>query len=111
LALVATTGNMLGERLRAAREAADLSLDALSQHAGVPSDQLDEIERRGTLDTSTLDAIALALGRDVHSLLFDGDVHEVLMRAGDADQPAIDEAVGILARFVRDYEFLRSLDA
>lgn len=110
LATVARTGEALGERIRAAREGVGLSPAALAEKAGLASPRVGEVEQGGATETSELDAIAQALGLDVHSLLFDGEVSEVLMRTGDATQPATDRAVGILTRFVRDYEFLRSLD-
>jgi transcriptional regulator with XRE-family HTH domain len=102
---------MLGERLRTAREAASLSPDELAAITGMSSEHVRDIENGGSFGASELERIAAAVGRDVHSLLFDGDVCEVLMRAGDADKPAVENAVGLLTRFVRDYEFLLTLDA
>jgi transcriptional regulator with XRE-family HTH domain len=105
------SGDMLGERLRTAREAAQLSPDELAATTGITADRVRDIEHGGSLGASELERIAAAVGRDVHSLLFDGEVREFLLRAGGADRPAVDDAVGILSRFVRDYEFLLSLDA
>jgi transcriptional regulator with XRE-family HTH domain len=101
---------MLGDRLRTAREAALFSPDELAAVTGMTAERVHDIEHGGSLGASELERIAAAVGRDVHGLLLDGDVREVLMRAGDAERPAIDDAVGILTRFVRDYEFLLSLD-
>lgn len=104
------SGDMLGDRLRTAREAALLSPDELAAVTGMTEERVHDIEHGGSLGASELERIAAAVGRDVHGLLLNGDVREVLMRAGDAERPAIDDAVGILTRFVRDYEFLLSLD-
>lgn len=104
------TEGTIGGRIRAAREAAHLPLDAVAESAGLAPERLAGIESGDPLVTMELDAIASVLGSGVHRLLHESDVRDVLGRAGEASPEQVDAAVGLLTQFVRDYEFLRTLD-
>jgi transcriptional regulator with XRE-family HTH domain len=104
------TEGTIGGRIRAAREAALLPLDTVAERAGLAPERLAGIESGDPLATIELDAVAAALGVGVHGLLHSSDVRDVLGRVGEASPERVDAAVGLLTQFVRDYEFLCSLD-
>jgi transcriptional regulator with XRE-family HTH domain len=104
------TENTIGGRLRAARVAAHLSLEAVADAAGLTSERLATIEEGAPVTTAELDRLASLVGSGVHGLLHGSDVGDVLGRVGDAGAADVDAAVALLAQFVRDYEFLCSLD-
>lgn len=109
--LVVRTEDTIGGRIRAAREAAQLPVETAAEASGMTPDRLAAIEAGEAFTTMELDAVAAALGVGVHGLLHESDVSEVLGRVGAASSPeAVDAAVGILTGFIRDYEFLCSLD-
>ena len=100
----------IGDRVRAERERAQLSVDEVAEAAGLSPDRLAAIEAGDSLTTIELDSIARALGIGVHGLLNGSNVQEIFGRIGQAPAAEVDAAVGLLTQFVRDYEFLCSLD-
>lgn len=105
------TESTIGGRVSAARERANMSPEMVADASGLALDRIRAVEAGEPLSTQELDALALALGVGVHGLLNDSDVRDVFGRLGEAAPSEVDAAVGVLTQFVRDYEFLCSLDA
>ena len=107
---LATQGS-LGQRINQARTDAGLAVGDLAVRAGISADQLVSVESGAEVSTHELNAIAMATGRDLDFFLFpDDEVQRVLLRAPNARSEQTQMAIRLLARFVRDYEFLRSLE-
>lgn len=101
----------LGQRVAESRLAAGMSVRQLAHAAGMTHDEIERVEDGGEIGTVELNAIAAATGKNLDFFLFrDGDVNNVLLREGVATPSETAAAVEVLARFVRDYEFLRQLD-
>ena len=101
----------LGQRVAESRLAAGMSVPHLAHAAGMTPDEIERVEDGGDVGTVELNAIAAATGKNLDFFLFrDGDVNNVLLREGVATPNETAAAVEVLARFVRDYEFLRQLD-
>lgn len=104
------TEGTIGGRIRAAREHARLSLDAVAERAHLSPELLAGIEAGDSFPTTELEDIAAALGIGVHGLLHESDVSDIVGRIGAASPDDVTAAVGLLTQFVRDYEFLCALD-
>jgi transcriptional regulator with XRE-family HTH domain len=101
----------IGRRVRLARESAGLTAEELARRASLAAERLDDVESGYPVATVELDRIAEAVALPIdHFLRPNGDLLEVMLRAGDGDTAGIREAVKVLARFTADYEFLLSLE-
>lgn len=87
-------GNVLGQRLRAARESRGLGIRELAGLSGVSASSISQIERGNTSPkVATLSALARALGLTVaHLLADDRALHEPSRRG---DRPALDVRPGL----------------
>lgn len=112
------TGKILGQRVRAAREAAGLTQEELAQRASVGGNTsasrqsaMSRIEHFGELTTSQLERLATETGKPMgYFLAIDlARPGAVSLRAGDADVPEIASAIDRWTRLIDDYEFLMSL--
>lgn len=102
----------VASRLHVARAAKGMTAEDVADAAGLPKNRVAAIESGQDLSTYELDAIAHALGRNVDDLLSPPEpIRRVLLRAGNASKEATSRSVDLLADFVRNYEFVRSLVA
>jgi transcriptional regulator with XRE-family HTH domain len=101
----------MGQRVAESRLGAGMSVGQLARATGVDPYEIQRVEDGGEVGTVELTSIAAATGKNLDFFLFlDDDVSNVLLRKGVATPDETAAAVEVLARFVRDYEFLRQLE-
>ena len=84
MSAVATQEATVGTRIRALREAMDLSLRDLAQRSGVSAPMLSQVERAETSPTlATAERIAAGLDLTLSQLLRLDEGHVVVIRAGE----------------------------
>ncbi len=104
------TAEILGQRIRAAREGASLTQGDLERITGLDQTTLSRVESGRDISSLVLAKIAQATGRDINFFLSDPEPESaVMLRAADAESPEAKAAVEWLTRFVGDYEFLLEL--
>lgn len=101
---VASDSDSVGERIRIAREANDLTQTRLGELIGVKQQSVQKWESGGMPSTRNLEKLSLVLGVPIAALL--GNVNEVYI-PGPADKPA--DEIEVSASGV-DLEELRQLD-
>lgn len=108
---VGTAQVALGDRISLARTHAGFSTRDLALLTGIAREHVEAVEAGAEITTTELEAIAQATRKSMDFFLFPEDeVQAVLLRQGQALPHDTIAAIGLLAKFVRDYEFLRSLE-